>query len=485
MDTKLIRKGILLSASVGSVAASAATQQEPMKMNVIYILADDLGFGDLGCTGSQHIKTPNIDRLAREGMFFTQHYAGSTVSAPSRSVLMTGQHTGHTPIRGNKEMATEGQLPLPEGTYTMARMFREAGYATGAFGKWGLGYPGSEGDPVYQGFDRFFGYNCQREAHRYYTTHLWDNLERVTLEENADGARGVYAPDLIQEQARKFIVDHRRQPFFLFLPYIQPHAELLVPEDEVIAGYRGRFEEHPYTAKPGGDYGEGMKTTEYCSQAEPHATFAAMVTRLDNYVGEIMKTLEETGLADRTLVVFSSDNGPHKEGGADPDYFRSYGPYRGLKRDIYEGGIHLPMIVWAPSMIAAGSTNDHLCASWDMLPTFAELAGAEIPSEAEIDGISLLPTLTGKGEQKEHEYLYWEFHERGGKIAVRMGRWKGVLQNVRRNPNARLELYDLSTDIHEDHDVAANHPQIVARMKEIMRKARTDSERFPFVNKAL
>ncbi|GHU98622.1 arylsulfatase [Bacteroidia bacterium] len=472
-------------ATAFAVLAMTGCSKSPRveKMNVIYIMADDLGYGDLGFTGQSRFETPNIDRLRAEGMLLTEHYSGCTVSAPSRCALMTGLHTGHCFIRGNLEIGAEGQLPLPGGTYTMARMFEQAGYATGAFGKWGLGYPGSEGDPVNQGFDEFFGYNCQRQAHRYYPTHLWRNRDSVILHGNAGYARGDYAPDLIQAQALRFIADNRNKPFFLYLAIVQPHAELLAPEDSLMERYRGRFDEQPYLARAGGDYGPGMTVIDYCSQSEPYATFAAMVGRIDRYVGEVMAELRRLGLDRNTLVVFTSDNGPHREGGANPDYFDSYGPFRGVKRDLYEGGIHLPLVVRAPGMVEAGSSSDHICAGWDMLPTMAELAGVELPGPT--DGISILPTLTGKGAQGEHPYLYWEFHELGGRVAVRMGRWKGVMLNVSEREKATFELYDLSVDRHEDHNVAVEHPEVVQKIKEIMRTARTPSEVFIFDNASI
>ena len=480
MKINNLNKGLVLAAaSAGAVSCVREPKPSLEGMNVIYILADDLGYGDLGCTGGTKILTPNIDRLRAEGMLFTQHYSGTTVSAPSRSSLMTGQHTGHTYIRGNMELDGEGQAPLPADTYTLGRMFQSAGYVTGAFGKWGLGYPGSEGDPVYQGFDRFFGYNCQREAHRYYPKHLWNNLEKVVLEGNQNGERGTYAPDVIHAEALKFIRENQDKPFFLFLPVIQPHAELLVPEDEIIRYYRGKFEERSYVNK-GGDYGPNMTVSGYSSQAEPYASFAAMVTRIDKYVGEVMALLKELGLDKKTLVMFTSDNGPHREGGANPDYFGSYGPFRGIKRELYEGGIRLPLIAWAPGNIAAESTSEHLCAFWDMMPTFAGIAGVEVPDSIVQDGISILPALTGMGEQSCHDYLYWEFHEAGGRQAVRRGNWKAVRQHVGADPDGPVELYDLSVDIHEDHDLANRYPEIVREMAVIMRTARTESVLFNF-----
>ena len=474
---------LAIAAASGIVGCSGKAALPCERMNVIYILADDLGYGDLGCTGSTKICTPHLDQMCREGMLFTQHYAGCAVSAPSRSSLMTGLHTGHTPIRGNREMEGEGQEPLPAGIWTMSEMFRRAGYATGAFGKWGLGYPRSEGDPLNQGFDRFVGYNCQRQAHRYYPDYLWKDCERLELPENRDGACRTYAPDLIQAEALEFIRENKDRPFFLYLPVIQPHAELLVPDDELLASYRGRFRERPFI-NPEGNYGTGMDIRAYCSQVEPYATYAAMVSRIDRYVGEMLALLKELGIDQKTVVCFSSDNGPHKEGEANPSYFQSSGPFRGIKRDLYEGGIHVPLIVRAPGLVKPGSVSDHVCAFWDMLPTCAQLAGAEIPDSISCDGISLLPTLSGNVVQPSHEYLYWEFHERGGSQAVRMENWKGVRCQLRKyGTEAPVELYDLHSDPKEEHDLAESYPEIVARMKAIMTEARTDSPIFKLWDK--
>ena len=473
---------ILTAASVGALSGCTQQENRPKDLNVIYILADDLGYGDLGCYGQTKIHTPNIDRLAAEGMLFTQHYAGCTVSAPSRSALMTGQHTGHTPIRGNKggtgDDGVEGQHPIPADTYTLGKMFRQAGYVTGTFGKWGLGSPGSEGDPTYQGFDEFFGYNCQALAHKYYPTHLWHNREKILLDGNDLAHTAQYSHDIIQERTLDFIRRNKERKFFAFLAYTLPHAELLVPEDEIIEAYRGRFEEKPYAAKSGDYSPEGKHPIHYCSQPEPRTSFAAMVTRLDRYVGEETELIDSLGLRKRTIIIFTSDNGPHREGGADPDFFGSYGPLRGIKRDMYEGGIRVPMIARCPGLIAEGTRTDFVSAFWDVLPTFADMAGAEVP--ANVDGISMLPTLFGEKGQQEHEYLYWEFHENGGKTAVRTGNWKGIRLNVGKDPEGPIELYDLSTDIHEDRNVADEHPEIVREIAEIMRTARIPSPLFNF-----
>ena len=460
------------------ISSSCTTKSKKQKMNVIYILADDLGYGDLGCYGQKIIKTPNIDRLAEEGMLFTQHYSGCTVSAPSRSCLMTGQHTGHTYIRGNQSHGTEGEEPLPGNTYTLARMMKDAGYATGAFGKWGLGYPCSEGDPTNLGFDEFFGYNCQRQAHHYYPYHLWHNQEKVMLPGNEGSKTETYAQDLIQEKALQFIVDNQTKPFFLYLPYILPHAELVSPEDSILAMYKGKIEEgKPYEGvddikNPYYKYGG------YCSSENPHADFASMVTRFDAYVGEIMQTLKRLGLDKNTIVFFASDNGPHQEGGADPDFFNSYGPFRGIKRDMYEGGIRVPLIAWAPGKVEAGTCSDHISAFWDVMPTLADIAGGEIKGEC--DGISFAPTLFGGKGQKQHEYLYWEFHERGGRVAVRMGNWKGVKLNFGKNPQAPMQLFNLENDVHEDCDVSEQHPDIVEQMEIFIKQAHVKSDLFPY-----
>lgn len=476
----------LLAAPAAAAGVQEKVRERPRKgaPNVVYILADDLGYGDLGCMGQRKIRTPNIDRLAAEGMLFTQHYAGSAVSAPSRSVLLTGLHTGHTPIRGNKSVVRadcRGQQPLPEDTFTIARMFRTAGYATGIFGKWGLGYPGSEGVPAKQGFDEFFGYYCQALAHRYYPDHLWHDDERVVLDGNAGYARGEYSADLIHEKALEFIGGHAQRPFFLLMAYTLPHAELAAPEDEIMRYYRGRFPEKAFAPGGGNDYGPEMLPGGYASQQEPMTTYAAMVTRLDKYVGEVMAELRRLGIEGNTVVIFSSDNGPHNEGGAAPRFFDSAGPLHGIKRDLYEGGIRVPLVVRGPE-IEAGSVSDHLCAFWDMLPTFADMVGVKLPASVRHDGISFYPTLTGKKRQPQHEYLYWEFHERNGSVAVRRENWKAVRRNAFTD-KARTELYDLSADIHEDRDLAAERPEVVAELENCMREAHAESAVFPFLAK--
>jgi arylsulfatase A-like enzyme len=457
-----------------AAGCSHSEKQKDAPPNIIYILADDLGYGDLGCYGQTIIKTPHIDRLAAEGMRFTRHYAGCTVSAPSRSSLVTGLHTGHTPIRGNKEHRPEGQYPQPGNTFTIAKMLKERGYTTGCFGKWGLGYPGSEGAPENQGIDEFYGYNCQRIAHNYYPYYLWHNKDTVWLKGNEGDQKEDYAQDIIHCEAKKFIRDNKDRPFFAFLTYIIPHAELVTPVDSIEAMYNGKFPETPFQ---GIDSGPDYKNGGYGSTPHPKADFAAMITRLDAYVGEIIAELKELGLDKNTIVMFTSDNGPHREGGADPDFFKSYGPLRGVKRDLYEGGIRVPMIAWCPGKIKKGSTTNHTSAFWDVMPTFAELTGTTAPGYT--DGVSFLPTLLGHDTQQEHDYLYWEFHEQGGKIAVMKGDWKAIWLNVSYPEKTTVELYNLSKDIHEDNNVAEQYPEIIAELDLLMKKSHVESEVFP------
>jgi arylsulfatase A len=450
------------------------TDKEKPHPNIVYILADDLGYGDLSCYGQQRFATPNIDRLAGEGMLFTQHYTGCTVSAPSRSSLMTGLHTGHTPIRGNKGWNPEGQWPLPADAYTVAEMLKTNGYVTGAFGKWGLGFIDTEGDPNAQGFDEFYGYNCQSLAHNYYPDHLWHNHEKVLLHENDSGKTGAYSADLIHKAAIDFLETNKDKPFFLYYPSTIPHAELFA-KDEYMEMFRGKFD--PEKSYQGTDEGPNFRLGPYGSQPEGHAAFAAMIRQLDDYVGEIISKLQELELEENTIIFFTSDNGPHLEGGADPDYFDSNGALKGYKRDMYEGGIRTPMLVKWPGRVKAGSVSDHVSAFWDVMPTLAEISGTENPEG--IDGISFLPELLGK-KQDKHEYLYWEFHEQGGKTAVRMGNWKAVRLNINKEPQGAIELYDLSTDEGETTDLAPSNPEIVAKMEELMKEAHTASEVFPF-----
>lgn len=463
---------------VSGAAALSCTADVDEKPNIILIVADDLGYADVGCYGQDMIETPCIDGLASLGMRFTQHYSGTAVSAPSRSSLMTGMHTGNTPIRDNVEFQPEGQQPLFGEIVTMADMLGDAGYVTGAFGKWGLGAAGSEGDPNSRGFDEFFGYICQRQSHRYFPEHLWHNGEKVVINPSGEPAVN-YSCDAIHKKAIEFIEDNKSKPFFMFYPCVLPHAELLMPEGELMNKYRGRFEETPFGGTgAGSEYGSpDFNVACYCPQPEPRATFAAMVNQLDEYVGDIVKCLERNGLADNTIIIFTSDNGPHEEGGADPAFFKSNGGLRGIKRDLYEGGIRVPFVVRWPGKIAEGCESDLVSAFWDIMPTLAEIGGAELPENA--DGLSLVPVLTGNADaQKEHDYLYWEFHAENGKQAVRKGDWKAVKLNVKSPDKTVVELYDLASDPYERNNVAAEHPDIVMQLTALMDEAHHDNEVF-------
>jgi arylsulfatase A-like enzyme len=426
------------------------------KPNIIFILADDLGYGDVRCYGQQKFKTPAIDRLAAEGTRFTQYYAGSTVCAPSRSVLMTGQHTGHTRIRGN------ARYPLLPEDVTVAEVLKFAGYRTGLIGKWGLGEAGTTGIPHRQGFDYFYGYLNQRHAHNYYPTFLWRNEEKVELRntvpnEDPEGS-GVsdnkldYSHDLFTQEAIGFLEKNAGGPFFLYLSYTIPHANNEARAKGMEVPDLGEF--------AGQDWPEAEKAK------------AAMITRMDRDVGRLMEHLKRLGIDDNTVVFFSSDNGPHREGGADPGFHDSNGPLRGIKRDLYEGGIRVPMIVRWPGRVKSGAASSQVWSHSDFLPTAAEIAGAKAPMK--IDGISMLPALLGK-KQKNHAFLYWEFHEGGFKQAVRTGDWKAV----RRAPDAPLELYDLKTDISEQKDLAEKHPALVKRIEDYLKTARTESPQWP------
>lgn len=466
---------LVMCASFALVSCSQNSRENKLP-NIIFILADDLGYGDLSCYGQKKFSTPNIDTLAGQGMLFTQHYTGCTVSAPSRSSLMTGQHTGHTPVRGNKGWKPEGNWPLEGKAFTIAEMLKGAGYTTGAFGKWGLGYIDTEGAPDVQGFDEFFGYNCQSLAHNYYPDHLWHNNEKIILHDNDSGKTGSYSPDLIHKAALDFIEKNRGKPFFMFYPTTIPHAELFAKE-EYMTLFRDKF--LPEKSFIGIDEGETFRQGPYGSQPEAHAAFAAMIRELDNYVGEIIEKLAELELTENTIILFASDNGPHLEGGADPDFFDSNGPLKGYKRDMYEGGIRTPLIVKWPGKVKPGTTSDHISAFWDMMPTFAEISG--IPAPEGSDGISFLPTLTGNdANQIQHRYLYWEFHEQGGKVAVRMGNWKGVKRDINLTPQGSMELYDLASDIGEEINVAESNPEIVKQLEDILKEAHLPSPAFPF-----
>lgn len=438
--------------------------------NIVLIVADDLGSAELGSYGQKKIRTPHLDQMAAEGMRFTQFYAGSPVCAPSRYVLMTGKHGGHAYIRDNREVNPEGQFPIPAATLTIAEVLKSQGYTTGAFGKWGLGFVGSEGDPNRQGFDQFFGYNCQREAHNFYPDHLWRNDQKVILEGNSRGLTGrQYSHDLIETEALRFIRENRERPFFLYVPFTIPHLALQVPDDS-LAEYEGKWDDPPYDGKNG-----------YLPHPHPRAAYAAMVTRMDRSVGRLLGTIRELGLDQETIVIFTSDNGPTYDrlGGSDSAFFESAGILRGLKGSVYEGGIRVPLIVRWPARgagVAPGTISDLPAAFYDILPTLADLAGDS--SRLATDGISLVPTLTGRGRQRHHRFLFWDFNGYGGQQAVRMGQWKGVRQNLEKG-STEIELYNLRDDPAERLNVAAQHPRIIRELERVMRENHIPSPIFP------
>jgi arylsulfatase A len=441
-----------LLTAVFLMVGDAFAAQRP---NIIYILADDLGVGDVGCYGQQILKTPRIDQLATEGMRFTQHYSGSAMCAPTRSCLMTGQHTGHTRVRKN------GHGPLLDEDLTIAEVLKSAGYLTAAIGKWGIGEADTTGAPWKQGFDLFYGYLNQSNAHHHYPPFLWRNDEKVLFPDNPK-KRTHYSHDEFTREAMQFIRDNREKPFFLYLPYTLVHVDLDVP-DEDLKPWIGKIEETKPYGTPGGQH--------YIHQQHPHAAFAGMVSRLDRDVGRIVDLVDDLGIAENTLVIFTSDNGPTSAGGADPKFFDGNGPFRGIKFELYEGGIRCPMIARWPGRIKAGSETDHASAHWDLLPTTTDLAGISAPGG--IDGISFLPTLLGKGKQQKHEHLYWETNGKAGWQAIRQGDWKAHLQYVGNPSKTTFELYNLATDQAEEREVSAVHPKIAAEMKRLLGTART------------
>jgi arylsulfatase len=494
-----VLSAVAIAVVLGSPTRAVSADRPP---NIVYILADDLGYAELGCYGQEKMKTPNLDRMAAEGMRFTQHYCGNAVCAPSRCVLMTGKHSGHAFTRnnGNPKLTPEfmaryglewtGQQPIPAAEVTIPEVLKQKDYATGAMGKWGLGQIGTSGDPNSQGFDLFFGYNCQAHAHSFYTGHLWRNHEKVILNNNppipghgklAEGAdprdpasyaafKGQdYAADRMIEEALAFILANKDRPFFLYYPTTLVHLALQIPDEE-LAPYLGKWDETPFT-------GNG-----YTPHIAPRAAYAAMVSRLDKDAGRIVALLDKLGLGENTLVMFSSDNGTtHLDKEVDAVFFKSVGPLRGLKGSLYEGGIRVPMIARWTGKIDPGTTSDHVSMFCDVLPTVAEITGTVPPEN--IDGISFAPTLLGKPEaQKQHEYLYWEFPGYGGQQAVRMGDWKAVRQNMLKKGNPdplKIELYNLKQDVGEQNDLAAKHPELVAKARAIMKQAHTPSELFP------
>lgn len=449
---------VLLSCSLGFWTNPIDADQPP---NIVYILLDDAGYGDLSCYGQKKFKTPNIDRLATEGMKFTDHYSGSTVCAPTRCCLMTGLHTGHAYVRGNREAKPEGQAAMPGNIVSIPRLLKQAGYITGAFGKWGLGYPGSDSDPS-KHFDLFFGYNCQREAHNYFPKHLWKNTDKIEM----DGS--TYSATLTGDATLDFIRENKDGPFFAFVPTAIPHAAMQVPEPYA-APFRKQFPQ--FENKIGKYAGAQVRN--------PIAAFAGMMTLLDEQVGQILDLLQELEIDDNTIVMLTSDNGPHKEGGHDPVFFNSSGPFRGFKRDLYEGGIRAPLLARWPGKIKPGTISNHVSAHWDMLPTFCDLASIQSPPDT--DGLSILPTLIGdQKKQRLHEYLYWEFYERGGKRSVRFGDWKAVQKNLNKNLNSPVELYFLPDDTAEANNVAAANPKQIEKAKSFFKDAHVPSKFWQF-----
>ena len=446
------------ASAVPSFSCNTNKKKTAGKPNIIFIMADDLGYRHLGSYGQKKIRTPNLDTFASEGMRFTQCYSGSTVCAPSRSVLMTGLHTGHTPVRANS-----GGVPLLPEDVTVAEVLKKAGYKTGLFGKWGLGNEGSTGVPNKQGFDEFFGYLHQVHCHFYYPYYLLENEKRYILPGNEGGKQEQYTHDVIAEKAMDFIRANKENPFFLYIPFTIPHTELLVPEDS-FKEYDGEFPEpNPYIDK----------RRHYSDQPKPRTAFAAMVTRMDRDIGRIMTLLKELNIDDNTIVFFTSDNGGQGRGGPDLEFFNGNGELRGAKSDLYEGGIRVPMLVRWNGKVPAGKVNDHICAFWDMMPTLAEIGSAETPGS--IDGISALPAILG-GKQEKHKYLYWEI-PRGKMLnqAVRMGDWKAF----RPDRDQQLELYNLKEDIGEKNNIAASHPEIIGVIEEYLKTARTEARKYP------
>ena len=482
----VIALGILLQTGIFSLWNSSSKAAE--KPNIIYILADDLGYAELGCYGQKKIRTPHLDLLANQGMKFLDHYCGAPVCAPSRCVLMTGKHLGHAYIRNNSEVKPEGQTPIPAEEVTIAELLKKAGYKTAAIGKWGLGPVNSSGDPLNQGFDLFFGYNCQRHAHSYYPDYLWHNRKRIPLKNNPavpghaalkkgddpndpksyEPFKGTdYTPDRMISQALSFIKENKDDPFFLYYPSPIPHVALHIPDEE-LKPYLGKWRETPFVGGRG-----------YTPHQTPKAAYAAMISRLDQEVGMMMSLLKELDLEENTLVMFSSDNGTtHLDREVDAKFFESVGSLRGLKGSVYEGGIRVPMIARWPGKIKPGSVSDHVSAFYDVMPTLCEIVGIDAPHNC--DGISFASTLLGSKSQKQHKFLLWEFYGYGGQQAVRMGDWKGVRQNCHRDIKGPVDLYDLSKDIGEQKNVAAQHPDVVQKIEQIMKEEHTPSDLWNF-----
>lgn len=487
-----------------------------VKPNIIYILADDLGYGELGVYGQEKIETPNIDALAHNGMLFTQHYTSAPVCAPARYMLLTGKHSGHAFIRGNdewgvrgdvwnyramaKDSTLEGQRPIPSNTVLLPQKLKEQGYTTGMVGKWGLGAPHTASIPTKMGFDFFYGYNCQRQAHTYYPLHLYHNENRVHLQNDtiapstkfpdgtdpndpesyADYTLTDYAPDLMFEQMVNFISDQQKNPFFFYWATPIPHNAIQAPQ-RWVDYYKEKFgPEEPYL----GDKG-------YFPHQNPRAGYAAMISYLDENVGKLIAHLKKEGLYENTLIVFSSDNGVTFTGGTDGEFFNSSGPFgeeRGKgKGFVYEGGIRVPMIASWPGHIKPGTQTDHISVQYDLMATLSDIVGVEKP--ADTDGISFLPTLLQQEGQQPHDFLYWEFPEYGGQVAIRMNEWKVVRQHLKDDEDPTLELYNLKTDLAETKNVAEEHPEILERAAAIFEaehiNAETERFRIPKIERGL
>lgn len=479
------RTSVLLNASVlllvvWLLMAYKPQQAAPVRPNIIYIYADDMGYAELGCYGQQKIRTPNLDQLAREGIRFTQHYTSMPVCAPARCMLMTGKHGGHSYIRGNYEMGgfadslEGGQMPLYPGAFTVGRMLQQSGYKTACIGKWGMGMANTTGNPNEQGFDYFYGYLDQKQAHNFYPTHLWENgkpdrlnnpvidvhrkltPETATPEAFAYYRGNDYAIDKMAQKAQTFVRENKNRPFFLYLPFTVPHVSLQAPETAV-KEYVGKFDDNrPYLGQQG-----------YASTPYPRATYAGMITYMDKQIGQLMQLLKDLKIDENTIVMFSSDNGATFNGGVEAAYFNSVANLRGLKMDVYEGGIREPMLARWPGKIKAGQVTSHVSVQYDLLATLAELIGYKQPITT--DGLSFLPTLLGKTTaQKQHAFLYWEYPEKGGQLAIRMGNWKAVKTNVRKNRTGSWELYDLGNDISESTNLAAQHPELLRQFDAIV-----------------
>lgn len=501
-------KNVNLLLGISFLSATPIWSQITDKPNIIYILMDDLGYGDLGCYGQEKIETPHIDNLSQNGMRFAQHYSGSPVSAPSRCVLLTGLHSGHSQIRANDELEfrgavarhdsmfvnpnLEGQYPLKEGTMTIGHMLQNAGYTTGCFGKWGLGYPGSTGEPNKQGFDEFFGYNCQRQAHTYYPAFLWKNNQRVFLNNMVQDPhltrldKGVsslvkknydkftqkdYANDLIFDELLNFVDNNKEKPFFLMWTTPLPHVSLQAPRRWVDYYIKKFGDEKPYLGEKG-----------YLPCRYPRATYAAMISYFDEQVGILIDVLKKKGLYDNTLIIYTSDNGPTFNGGTDSPWFNSGGIFKSEygwgKCFLHEGGIRVPAIFSWPGHIVNGTESAHISGFQDVMPTLAEILNLDCPPT---DGISFLPTLLGNSkDQKEHAYLYWEYPDpKIGNRAVRMGKWKGIITDIRKG-NQKMQLFNLETDLREEHDISSEYPEIVEKLYKLMDEAYSLPENVKF-----